>query len=356
MGFVGDALGKSNDPPPAPDYTGAAVAQGQANKDAAIASSRLNNPNVVNPYGTQTWTEGATPDARPTMTQVLSPSEQALFNKSQQSKGLLGDLSVTGAGALNQVIGKNLDISGAPAVGGYDTTRQKVIDAMMGRINEDYGNTTDSANSSLIAAGIRPGTKAYDDRMNLLQRGRNDAYQQAEVAGGNAASQAFNMDTQRRKDTIAEILAQRQTPLNEINALMSGSQVSNPFAVPNAGQGTNISPAPIFGAAQARGTADMNAYNAGQAQDSNMLNGLFSLGSAALFASDIYTKQNIRKIGNHPLGIGIYAYEYKPAYHSWGDGEQVGVMAQEVLDVMPEAVVTHPNGYLMVNYGMLGNG
>lgn len=348
-------FGKS-DPPPAPDYTGAAVAQGEANKESAIASSRLNNPNVVNPYGTQTWTEGATADARPTMTQVLSPSEQAIFNKSQQAKGLLGDLSVTGAGALNQVIGKNLDLSGAPAVGGYEDTRQRTIDAMMGRINEDYGNTTDSTNSSLIAAGIRPGTKAYDDRMNLLQRGRNDAYQQAEVAGGNAASQAFNMDTQRRKDTIAEILAQRQTPLNEINALMSGSQVSNPFAVPGAAQGTNISPAPLFGATQATNAANMNAYNANQAQSANTMNGLFSLGSAALMASDISTKQNIRKIGNHPLGIGIYAYEYKPAYHSWGDGEQVGVMAQEVLDVMPEAVITHPDGYLMVNYGMLGNG
>ena len=356
MGFVGDALGKSNDPPPAPDYTGSAIAQGAANKDAVIASSRLNNPNVTNPYGTQTWTEGATPDSRPTMTQVLSPSEQALFNKSQQAKGLLGDLSVTGAGALQDVIGKNLDLSGAPTVGGYDDTRQRTIDAMMGRINEDYGHTTDSTNSSLIAAGIRPGTKAYDDRMNLLQRGRNDAYQQAEVAGGNAASQAFNMDTQRRQQALSEILAQRQTPLNEINALMSGSQVSNPFAVPTAGQGANISPAPLFGAAQQTGAANMNAYNAQQAQNSNLMSGLFGLGSAFLL-SDITAKQDIEKIGTHPLGIGIYSYQYKPEYRPiWGYGKQIGVMAQDVLDIIPEAVLVHPDGHYMVNYGMLGNG
>ena len=40
-------------PPPAPDYAGAAKEQGAANKDAAIASAKLNNPNVINPYGTQ---------------------------------------------------------------------------------------------------------------------------------------------------------------------------------------------------------------------------------------------------------------------------------------------------------------
>ena len=50
-------MGGSPSPPPAPDYRGAAIEQGQANKAAAIAQSRLNNPNVISPYGTQTYTE-----------------------------------------------------------------------------------------------------------------------------------------------------------------------------------------------------------------------------------------------------------------------------------------------------------
>ncbi len=271
----------SPSPPPAPDYQGAAVAQGAANKEAALASSRLNNPNVINPYGTQTWTENGA-DGRPTLTQTLSPEQQGLYAKSMQAKGLLGDLSVTGAGALNDVIGKNLDLSGAPSVGGYEDTRRKVIDASMARANEDYGKQTDQANSDLVAAGIHPGTKAYADRMQMIERSRNDARTQAEVAGGNATTQAFNTDTQRRKDAIAEILSQRQTPLNEINALMSGSQVSNPFAMAGVAQNSNVQPAPIFGAAQAQAGAQQNQYNAQVGNQNAMMNGLFSLGSAGI--------------------------------------------------------------------------
>jgi len=335
-------------PPPPPDLAGAAAAQGAANREAAITSSRLNNPNVNNPYGSQTWQEGANPDDRPTLTQILSPEQQALYEQSVKTKGLLGGLGEQGATALQGIVGKQLDFSGAPQVGGYDQTRQKVIDAMMGRTNEDYSKQTDQANSDLIAAGIRPGTKAYADRMQMIERSRNDARQQAEIAGGNAASQAFNTDSQRRKDAIAEILSQRGVPLNEITALMSGSQVSNPFAVPGASQGVNIAPAPTYGAARDMGGYQSDIYNADVGAQNARLQGLFGLGSSAAVplmfaASDRRLKSNIVRIGTHPLGIGIYEYDI----FGYRD---VGVMADELAAVMPEAVVVLPNGYLMVNY------
>ncbi len=274
----------SPSPPPAPDYAGAATAQGAANKDAAIASSRLNNPNVVNPLGTQTWTEGATADDRPTLTQTYSPEQQALYEQSMRSKGLLGGLGEQGATALQGVVGKELDLSGAPAAPTSQGARTDVYDAMMTRINEGTTASRDQKNSDLIAAGIRPGTKAYQDAMFGIDRGFNDARQQALIAAGAEGQRDFGMDTQARKDAIAEILASRQTPLNEINALMSGSQVSNPFAVPGAAQNANIAPAPIFGAAQAQGAADMNSYNAQAAGNNAMMSGLFSLGGAAMGA------------------------------------------------------------------------
>lgn len=200
-----------------------------------------------------------------------------------QTKQQLGALGGQGATALQGVIGKQLDLSGAPAApGDASATRNDVINAMMSRVNEDTANQREQRNSDLIAAGIRPGTKAYDDAQNLISRQYNDARQQAILAAGQEGQRDFSMDTQRRKDAIAEILAGRQTPLNEINALMSGSQVSNPFAVPGAAQNANISPAPIFGATQAQYGADMNAYNANQASNSAMMGGLFSLGGAAL--------------------------------------------------------------------------
>ena len=273
----------SPSPPPAPDYAGAATAQGAANKEAAVASSRLNNPNVVNPYGTQTWQEGATAEDRPTLTQTFSPEQQALYEQSMQTKGLLGGLGTQGAEALQGVIGKQLDLSGAPAAPeSAEQTRQNAYDAIMSRVNEDTTGQRDQRNSDLIAAGIRPGTKAYDDAQNLISRQYNDARQQAILASGQEGQRDFTMDTEARKNAIAETLLGRQTPLNEINALMSGSQVSNPFAVPGAAQNSNIAPAPLFGAAQAQGQADMNSYNAQAAGQNAMMGGLFSLGSAAM--------------------------------------------------------------------------
>jgi len=47
--------------PAAPDYAGAATAQGQANIDAARLSARLSNPNIISPYGNQTVTFGGAP-------------------------------------------------------------------------------------------------------------------------------------------------------------------------------------------------------------------------------------------------------------------------------------------------------
>ena len=47
-------MGKSSPkPPPAPDYAGAAQAQGQANLDAARLTARISNPNINTPYGGQ---------------------------------------------------------------------------------------------------------------------------------------------------------------------------------------------------------------------------------------------------------------------------------------------------------------
>lgn len=271
------------DAPDPPNYAAAAQAQGAANVESAVAGSHLNNPNVINPYGSQTWVEGATDTSRPTMVQEFSPEQQMLYDKSVQTRGLMGDLGIQGAGALGQVIGQNIDMSALPAApGDAAATRDKVYNAMMTRVNEDYGRNVDDKNSQLIAAGIRPGTKAYDDAMNLIERGRNDARNQALLASSSEAQRDYQMDADRRRTALSEMLAGRQTPLNEINALLSGSQVSNPFAVPNAAQNTQVAPAPVFGAAQAQYGADLNNYNAQQAGMGNIMSGLFGLGSAAV--------------------------------------------------------------------------
>jgi hypothetical protein len=71
-------------------------------------------------------------------------------------------------------------------------------------------------------------------------------------------------------------------------------------------------------------------------------------------ASDRRTKENIVRIGVHPLGIGLYLFDYRPQYRdTYGHGRMLGVMADEVETVRPAAVHVHDDGYLIVDYGML---
>jgi non-homologous end joining protein Ku len=99
----------------------------------------------------------------------------------------------------------------------------------------------------------------------------------------------------------------------------------------------------------------MGDFNAKQAAQANLNQGLFSLGGAALM-SDIRAKENIKAIGVMDNGLTLYSFEYKDEVKSHplaGDGIHVGVMAQEVEQVFPYAVKTLDDGYKVVDYGLL---
>ena len=65
--------------------------------------------------------------------------------------------------------------------------------------------------------------------------------------------------------------------------------------------------------------------------------------------SDVRLKHNIVLLGRLDDGLGFYRYIY-----NGGDKAYVGVMAQEVQAIMPDAVVRGPDGYLRVFYDKLG--
>jgi hypothetical protein len=125
---------------------------------------------------------------------------------------------------------------------------------------------------------------------------------------------------------------------------MSGSQISNPQFQPYTG--ANIAAAPIAQTMQNAYNAAQNTYNQQVATQNANTAGLYSLGSAAIGLSDRRLKTNIKRIGTHKLGVGIYEYDIMGKH-------DVGVMAQEVINVLPEAIHIHPSGYMMVNYGRL---
>ena len=72
-------------------------------------------------------------------------------------------------------------------------------------------------------------------------------------------------------------------------------------------------------------------------------------GGQTAIKSDIRLKHDIVKLGALGNGIGLYRFRY-----TWSDQAYVGVMAQEVQAVMPEAVGRGADGYLRVNYDKVG--
>jgi len=71
-------------------------------------------------------------------------------------------------------------------------------------------------------------------------------------------------------------------------------------------------------------------------------------------ASDPRYKENVVRVGDHPLGFGVYLFDYKAQFRNFGEGRQFGVMADEVERIVPEAVLVDRDGYRRVDYEMLG--
>jgi hypothetical protein len=65
--------------------------------------------------------------------------------------------------------------------------------------------------------------------------------------------------------------------------------------------------------------------------------------------SDIQLKHDVIRVGSLANGVGLYRFQY-----NWSDQVYVGVMAQEVMAVRPDAVLRGRDGYLRVDYGRLG--
>jgi len=105
--------------------------------------------------------------------------------------------------------------------------------------------------------------------------------QNAQVAQQfNQAQQAAQFGNTAQQQSLAQAIQGRQMPLNEITALMSGSQIQNPTFSPY--QGVNIQPAPIANATAQEGQFAQNTYNQQVASANAQNAGLYSLGGAGI--------------------------------------------------------------------------
>jgi len=341
-------MGKSASAPPPPDYAGAARETAQGNLEAARANIAANRVNQYTPYGSLEYQiSGEDKFGNPMWraTQSLAPAQQQLLDYQNQASLGLGQLTNKGLGYVSNMLDNPFDTSKLVSTGFNPS--QSYQDAYMQRLAPQLQQGRERLDQQLANQGIPIGSEAYDRAMMQQAQRENDLL-------AAATTQGFGVGQQARQQGLQEQAYLRNEPLNTLNAVRTGAQVTGPTFV-NPAMQANTAGADILGATQMGYNAQLSAANAQNAANNSMTQGLFSLGGAALM-SDIRTKENIKQVAWLPNGLPVYTYEYKPEFKDHplaGHGTHKGVMAQEVEAMYPNAVITLDNGYKAVDYGQL---
>ena len=142
------------------------------------------------------------------------------------------------------------------------------------RMQPQLDRSRNSAETRLANQGIQQGSEAWRNAQDDIGRQENDAYSQAALQGISTGQQA-------RQQGIQEQQYFNTRDLNALNALRTGSQVTNPTFGGYAQQATTAGP-DMLGAANMQYGADMAANNANNAGMAGLTSGLFGMGSAFL--------------------------------------------------------------------------
>lgn len=326
-------MGKPSAPKP-PDPAKVAGAQVAQNVSTALAQSTLNNVNQVTPDGSLTYSvdgydtltdpnTGQTYQIpRYTATQSLSEQGQALKGVNDAAGMNLATLARDQSARLGTLLGTPVDLSN-------DAVEGRLMELGRARLDPMLAQRQEGLRASLSAQGIKEGSAAYDRAMAREGQSQNDAYNQLLLTG--------------RGQAVQEALTARNQPINEITALTSGSQVSQPsFVGTNPAQLANVDRAGLENQAYQQNLA---AWQQNMANRLGIMGGAFGLGANAIMASDRRLKTDIRRVGTTDGGLPIFTYRYKA-----GGPVQMGVMAQDVLEVAPHAVHDIGGGFLGVDY------
>lgn len=313
--------------PKAPDPVATAQAQANYNQQTAATTQAMNMVDQTSPWGSSVYDQigqqtiiGA--DGKPiqvpkySQTTTLSPEQQAIFEQTQTAQGNIAGLASDQSEFMRDYLKDPFEFDNQDAENwAYDIASPRIL--------AQQGQNDASLRTVLANKGIKEGSAAWNAEMNRMTQGNSDQLNQLALTG---RGQAFN-----------EALATRNQPIQELSALLSGSQVSMPQfgATPQTG----------VGGVDYTGLVN-NKFQADSANHQNMLGGLFGLASAGIgMFSDRRLKSHIKRVGMLDNGLPVYSYRM-------GNGPvQIGVMADEVEMIRPDAIIDHPSGYLMVDYG-----
>lgn len=320
--------------PAAPDPRETAAAQTGTNISTATANSYLNNFNQVTPDGTLTFTDNGSQQITDpstgetydipirTATTTLSPQQQAIKDQSDAASLNLATIGNNQSGFLQDYLSEPVTLNN-------EETESRLYELGRTRLDPRFKEGRESLETRLANQGIGLGTEAYDRAISNYGEQENDAYNQLLLSG--------------RGQAIQEQLTERNQPLNEISALLSGSQVSQPQFVGT--NSANIATTDYAGLVNQDYQNRLGIYQ----QDLNSFNS--TVGAAAQLGttllSDERAKKDKEKIGSVD-GMGLYEYRYKGAPS--GSPKEMGLMAQEVKKKRPEAVSKRPDGLYQVDY------
>jgi hypothetical protein len=204
----------------------------------------------------------------------------------------------------------------------------------------------------------------------IVKQQKRDLAQQLADQGVPAGSEQYNEAMNRMDDAVARQytnLSQasiqtgeqvRQSRFNEISSLLGRSQVGAGTSF--GGYQPNYNGIDLAGFAQQQSLQSQQLSFQGEQnrkdRKANRTNALIgaagSLGGAGIKAfSDITLKENIRQTGVSPSGIVIYEFDYKDKSH--GQFRYSGVMAQDLLESHPSAVIQEKDGTLKVDYSQI---
>jgi len=273
-GFLG--LGPAPSAPAAPDYTAAAQQTAQGNLDAARQATAANRVNQVTPYGNLDYSiSGQDPYGNPTWTatQSLSPDQQQLYQQQMQTSLGLGNLQNQGLGYVQNMLSKPFDTSTLPQSG--INPGETMQDSVLRRLQPQIAQQREMSQAQLANQGIVPGTTAYENAMRMQNQKENDLLTSAVIQGTNTGLAA-------NQQAFGQAGYIRNEPINTLNAIRSGSQVTNPSYISNIPQQATTSGADLLGASQMGYNAQMGNFNAQQAAQANFNQGLMGLAGAGL--------------------------------------------------------------------------
>lgn len=262
----------SASPPPAPDYAGAAQATAAGNADAARIAAKANRVSQYTPYGNLVYSQPDKNDPDVWRSDLsLSPDQQSLLaSQNKVSQGLAG-LSQTGLGYVDNMMQHPFDTSSLPSQ--QINAGQTAQDAIMSRLNPNFDRQQNMLNQNLANQGIGIGSEAYTNAQRDFGNQRNDAQIQA-------ALQGMGIGQQARQQGFQEQAFMRNEPINTLNAVRTGAQVTNPTFTNVPQQQTTTGP-DMLGAAQGQYQAALGNSNLEQASNNNQTTGLVGVAAAA---------------------------------------------------------------------------